>query len=151
MEAATNFSGFYMTNQTYDFTPEPDYSKPDERDDEMALFNYIERLVKIISYPIIVVGGTVGNILTFIVMRRGSLREVSTCYYMSILALADTGKSTIIFSLILFIAFLTRMHSNRMRTTRSSSCRRVSINPSPGSRHPLRDQAAPTPQSRQPP
>ena len=52
MEAATNFSGFYMTNQTYNFTPEPDYSKLDERDDEMARFIYIERLVTIISSPI---------------------------------------------------------------------------------------------------
>ena len=30
--------------------------------------------------------------LTFIVMQRGSLKEVSTCFYMSVLALADTGK-----------------------------------------------------------
>ena len=105
MEAATNFSGFYITNQTYNFTPEPDYSKLDERDDEMVRFIYIERLVTIISSPIIVVGGTFGNILTFIVMRRGSLREVSTCFYMSILALADTGKLTIEFSLIYFIQF----------------------------------------------
>ena len=36
--------------------------------------------------------GGIGNILTFIVMQRGSLKEVSTCFYMSVLALADTGK-----------------------------------------------------------
>ena len=28
----------------------------------------------------------------FIVMRTGSLIDVSTCFYMSILALADTGE-----------------------------------------------------------
>ena len=42
-----------------------------------------------IFFPII---GGFGNILTFIVMQRGSLNEVSTCFYMSVLALADTGK-----------------------------------------------------------
>ena len=36
--------------------------------------------------------GTIGNILSFLVMRRRSLKNVSTCYYMSMLALADTGN-----------------------------------------------------------
>ena len=53
-------------------------------------FNIISLSCTII-FPIIIIGGTVLNILSFIVMRRGSLKEVSTCFYMSILALADTG------------------------------------------------------------
>ena len=36
--------------------------------------------------------GTIGNGLTFVVMQRGSLRNVSTCFYMAMLAVADTGK-----------------------------------------------------------
>ena len=42
--------------------------------------------------------GPIGNILSFIVMRRGSLKDVSTCFYMSILALADTGESLLIYT-----------------------------------------------------
>ena len=34
-----------------------------------------------------------GNLLTFYVMRSGSLKHVSSCFYMAILALADTGKA----------------------------------------------------------
>ena len=45
-----------------------------------------------IGIIIITIFGTIGNILTFIIMRRGSLKDVSTCFYMSILALADTGE-----------------------------------------------------------
>ena len=49
-------------------------------------------LILVVSYLIIVVFGSIGNILTFIIMGRGSMKDVSTCYYMSILALADTGE-----------------------------------------------------------
>ena len=50
------------------------------------------RMVHVIGRPILIVLGTIGNCLTFYVMRKGSLRNVSTCFYMAILALADTGK-----------------------------------------------------------
>ena len=55
--------------------------------------NYREtaRLMQVYIRPVIIVGGTVGNLLTFCVMRRGSMKKVSTCFYMAILALADTG------------------------------------------------------------
>ena len=52
----------------------------------------LRRMIRIITYPIIIILGTIGNILSFIVMRRGSLKHSSTSFYMSILALADTGK-----------------------------------------------------------
>ena len=55
----------------------------------------LARIVFVIAYPIIIVGGVIGNILTFIVMRRGSMRDVSTCFYMRILALVDTGRSCV--------------------------------------------------------
>ena len=51
----------------------------------------IERLIQLIVRPIYVLFGTVGNILSFYIMRRGSLGNLSTCFYMSMLALADTG------------------------------------------------------------
>ena len=49
------------------------------------------RLIVLTVIPLIIVIGTLGNLLTFIVMRRRFLRYVSTCFYMSILALVDTG------------------------------------------------------------
>ena len=60
-------------------------------------FNYnpeeeIGRLITIVSYPVIIIIGTMGNILTFIVMQKGSLKESSTCFYMAVLALSDTSK-----------------------------------------------------------
>ena len=53
----------------------------------------IARLIQIIIRPILIIVGTVGNCLTFYIMRRTSLKDVSSCFYMSILAVADTGKS----------------------------------------------------------
>lgn len=52
----------------------------------------VGRLIQVISRPILIVFGTVGNLLAFYIMRRGSLKNVSTCFYMAMLALADTGK-----------------------------------------------------------
>ena len=63
-----------------------------ESDDGMTRLWEIQFMVFRVTYIIIIIGGTFGNILTFIVMQRGSLKEVSTCFYMSILALVDTGK-----------------------------------------------------------
>ena len=62
-----------------------------ESDDGMSRLWEIQFMVFRVAYIIIIIGGTFGNILTFIVMQRGSLKEVSTCFYMSILALVDTG------------------------------------------------------------
>ena len=33
-----------------------------------------------------------GNILSLIVLQRGSLKQMSTCAYLSLLAVADTGN-----------------------------------------------------------
>ena len=49
-------------------------------------------LITLVCYPVIIIIGTIGNILTFIVMQRGSLKESSTCFYMAVLALSDTCK-----------------------------------------------------------
>ena len=51
----------------------------------------IVRMIQIIRPPIIIFR-TIGNLLTFFTMRRGSLKQQSTCFYMTILALADTGE-----------------------------------------------------------
>ena len=51
------------------------------------------RMIVVVVVPVIIVLGTLGNVLSFIVMRRRLLRYDSTCFYMSILALVDTGES----------------------------------------------------------
>ena len=51
----------------------------------------IVRIIDLIVKPILVVFGTIGNGLSFYIMRRTSLKNLSTCFYMAILALADTG------------------------------------------------------------
>ena len=55
----------------------------------------IVRMIQVIGRPPIIVLGTIGNLLTFLTMQRGSLKNTSTCFYMAILALADTGKHSV--------------------------------------------------------
>ena len=52
----------------------------------------IARIIHVIVRPTLVVFGTIGNTLSFYIMRRSSLKRLSTCFYMAILALADTGE-----------------------------------------------------------
>ena len=54
----------------------------------------IVRIIQIRSIfrPILITVGTIGNCLTIYIMRRTSLKHLSTCFYMFVLALADTSK-----------------------------------------------------------
>ena len=52
----------------------------------------IARIIHVIVRPTLVVFGTIGNSLSFYIMRKSSLKKLSTCFYMSILALVDTGE-----------------------------------------------------------
>ena len=76
---------FYILNSTINTTTsslaEEKWSK-----DEIA------RWIHIIVRPVLIVFGTIANCLSFYVMRRTSLKDVSSCFYMSLLALADTSK-----------------------------------------------------------
>ena len=45
-----------------------------------------------ILMPILFLFGNVGNITSFVILRTGELKTLSTCFYMSILAVVDTGK-----------------------------------------------------------
>ena len=56
------------------------------RDQELA------RILHLVIRPVLIVFGTIGNGLSFYIMRQGSLKKMSTCSYLSILALADTSK-----------------------------------------------------------
>ena len=52
----------------------------------------ITRLFQVIFRPILIVAGTVGNGLTICIMRKTSMKQLLTCFYMFVLALADTSK-----------------------------------------------------------
>ena len=54
--------------------------------------NEIVKLIQVIFRPILITVGTVGNCLTIYIMRRTSLKYLSTCFYMVVLALPDTSK-----------------------------------------------------------
>ena len=36
--------------------------------------------------------GTVGNMCTLIIMRKGNLKKISTCFYLFLIALDDMGE-----------------------------------------------------------
>ena len=52
----------------------------------------IIRLFQIIFRPILIIVGTIGNGLAIYIMRRTSLKHLPTCFYMVVLAVADTCK-----------------------------------------------------------
>ena len=51
----------------------------------------VARWIHIILRPVLIIFGTVGNVLSFWVLMGSSLRKISTCFYLSILAISDTG------------------------------------------------------------
>ena len=52
----------------------------------------IARMIQIVVRPILIIIGTIGNGLTFYIMWRTSLKHLSSCFYMAVLALADSSK-----------------------------------------------------------
>ena len=54
-----------------------------------ALLAVVHR-IEIITLPILIICGSIFNIMTFIVMRRKRMRVSSTCFYMAVLAVTDT-------------------------------------------------------------
>ena len=83
--SSTDFTGYHnLTGSTTEAVIGEEISKRTSEE--------IARLIQIIVRPILIVIGTIGNLLTIYIMRRTSLKDVSSCFYMSILALADTCK-----------------------------------------------------------
>ena len=56
----------------------------------------IGRLIRLGTLPINIIFGIVGNLLILFVMLTGSSKKTSLCFYMSVLAFADTGKDTLL-------------------------------------------------------
>ena len=94
MEENLNTSSPYFTRSSntsdvYDnWTTQPSELKTDDVDPHEE----IVRMIQVIGRPPIIVLGTIGNLLTFFTMQRGSLKHMPTCFYMAILGLADTGE-----------------------------------------------------------
>ena len=80
--SVTNSTEYYNSSESRNLVEEPFEWTIEE----------IARLIQIIVRPILVIIGTIGNSLTIYIMRKTSLKDVSSCFYMSILALADTSK-----------------------------------------------------------
>lgn len=72
---------FDVGNQTYFSTRRPSPRAPSDRD---------YAFVWIYFSPLILIVGTIGNLLTLCVMRRRRLAGTSTCVYLSAMAIADT-------------------------------------------------------------
>ena len=56
---------------------------------------HIAEMIYIIFGGVIIIIGTIGNSLSLIILRKGDLKKLSTCFYMSMLAVADLGKTYI--------------------------------------------------------
>ncbi|XP_060582119.1 probable G-protein coupled receptor 139 [Ruditapes philippinarum] len=71
------------------------------------------------GYPVIIALGTMGNILTLLVMLRKKMRQRTTCFYMAIIAMFDT--------LVLYFAclrqWLALLHGNDALSLSSSACK----------------------------
>ena len=94
MAKSLNSTIYFQSNVTelYENMSQVDQSTGmTDTDDDYAV--EITRKIYVVIYPIIIVIGTIGNMMTFIVMQKGLLKRVSSCFYMAILALADTGKN----------------------------------------------------------
>ena len=76
--APDNGTGFTFNNDTMQDNVDP--------------LEEIVRMMEVCARPPIILLGSLGNLLIFIVMRRGSLKYVSTCFYMATLGLAGTGE-----------------------------------------------------------
>ena len=95
MEEALNTTILYLIqNSTGNETSFKNISPPNELNSDSVSEGpaEIRSMIFVTMFPFLIVFGSIGNLLTFVVMIRGSMKHVSTCFYMAILALADTGK-----------------------------------------------------------
>ena len=87
LEITENYNASSMSN-----TQIQEYLEVNNYNHNVDVSKTIARYIQLVLRPILIIFGTVGNLVTFYVMRSGSLRSVPICFHMSILALVDTGK-----------------------------------------------------------
>ena len=73
-------------NMTESLVNETQLSVTPSADKELA------RLLNLVIRPVLIVFGTIGNGLSFYIMRQDSMKKMSTCFYLSIIAVSDTSK-----------------------------------------------------------
>ena len=84
-DSTPDFTGYFNSSQMTELSS-------DVKETSNLFNEEITRLIQLIMRPILIIVASIGNSLTFYIMRRTSLKDVSSCFYMSILALADTCK-----------------------------------------------------------
>ena len=77
---------------TENLTTNGDVSNATESEQQPSSEEEIARILNLVIRPVLILFGTFGNGLSFYIMRQGSLKKMSTCFYLSVLALADTSK-----------------------------------------------------------
>ena len=60
-------------------------------EEEVKSFVADGRIIRVAVFPILIVLGTIGNLLTILVMWKGTMIKSPIGLYMSVLAVADTG------------------------------------------------------------
>ena len=86
---STDFTGFLNLSHTSTESTSP-------QDMTKWTSEEIARMIQVVVRPILIFIGTFGNGLTFHIMRRTPLMNMSSCFYMTVLALADTSKFFVI-------------------------------------------------------
>ena len=89
VSSRTEYLKFLVTLDNVNLSSSADTDTEDDWYDEEW---EMAKMVILSTFPVILVIGTIGNLLTFIVMQRGALKHSSTCFYMGMLAVADTCK-----------------------------------------------------------
>ena len=87
LEITDNYNRSSMSN-----TQIQEYLVTTNDNNNVDISERIARYIQLVLRPILIIFRTMGNFMTFNVMRSGSLRSVPICFHMSILSLADTGK-----------------------------------------------------------
>ena len=99
-------------NLNYSSTVFTDHTESSSGGETFSSDVEIAILIQIIVRPILIVFGIKGNGLSFYIMRSTSLKNVSSCFYTYILALADTCKYVAALKLQFFPKYLhTHFHN----------------------------------------
>ena len=77
----TSLEQFRETDSINNSTGTSDQNNSSNGTEDAGLIDETARMVAVVSLPIIILFGTIGNFLTFVAMRRHSLKLSSTCFY----------------------------------------------------------------------
>ena len=84
-DSTADFNGYYNSSEVTELSK-------DDKETSQWFSEEITRLIQLITRPILIIVGSIGNSLTFYIMRRTSLKNVSSYFYMAVLVLADIRK-----------------------------------------------------------